>query len=90
MSGCATQTFSNISSTVWACLKAKAAAQGVPLTSDKGTITQGGITIEYAYDGPAQTLQLTCTSKPFIISCGTVNAKIHELIDGSGCLGAPL
>ena len=88
MPACATQTFSNVSPAAWACLKAKAAAQGVPLTSDNGAITQSGITIEYAYHGSTQTLQLTCTSKPFIISCGTVNSKIHELIDGSGCLGA--
>lgn len=87
MAACATQTFSNVSPTVWACLKAKAAAQGVVLTSDNGTINESGISIEYAYNASAQTLQLTCTSKPFFISCGTVNGKIHELIDGSGCLG---
>jgi hypothetical protein len=89
MPACATQIFSNVSPTAWGCLKARAGAQGLPLTSDSGTITQSGITIAYAYDGSTQTLQLTCTSKPFIISCGTVNSKIHELIDGSGCLGAP-
>ena len=88
MSACATQTFSNVSAAAWACLKAKAAEQGVPLTSDNGTITQSGITIEYAYDGSTRALVLTCTSKPFIISCATVNSKIHELINGSGCLGA--
>lgn len=89
MAACATQTFSNVSPTAWSCITSKAAAQGLTISSNSGTISESGITIDYAYNPSAQTLQLTCTSKPFFISCGTVNGKIHELIDGSGCLTEP-
>ena len=89
MAACATQTFSNVSPNAWSCIKSKAAAQGLTITCDSGTISESGIAIDYAYDASARTLQLTCTAKPFFISCGTVNSKVHELIDGSGCLGEP-
>jgi hypothetical protein len=67
----------------------ESSGSGITISSNNGTISESGITIDYAYDSSTRTLQLTCTSKPFFISCGTVNGKIHELIDGSGCIGEP-
>jgi hypothetical protein len=89
MASCAPQTFANVSAAAWGCLKTKAAARGVTLASDRGTIGEAGVSIDYAYDAATQTLRLTCTSKPLFISCATINGKIHELIDGTGCLGTP-
>lgn len=85
---CAAQIFSNVSSEAWTCLKSKAAEQGVTIGGDSGAISKSGFTIQYAYDAGARTLSLTCTDKPFIFSCATVNGKIHELIEGTGCLGS--
>lgn len=83
---CAAQVFSNVSSEAWTCLKNKAAAQGVNISGDSGTVTNSGFTIQYAYNAGVEALTLTCTGKPFIISCATVNGKIHELIEGTGCI----
>jgi hypothetical protein len=86
MSACAAQVFSNVSSSAWSCLKQKAAAEGYPIGSDAGSQTQQGFTIEWQYDSGAQTLTITCTDSPFWAPCGTSNSKIHEVVDGTGCL----
>jgi hypothetical protein len=86
MGACATQTFSNVSAAAWACLKSKAAAGGFPINSDSGSQSSNGVTIAWSYDSAGQTLALTCTGAPFFITCSTINGKIHELVDGTGCL----
>jgi len=86
MATCATQTFSGVTPTAWACLKAKAAEQGFPIDSDQGSQSLAGFTIAWSYDAGASTLALTCTAQPFWATCAVANANIHSLIDGTGCL----
>ena len=84
---CAAQVFSNVTTTAWACLKAAAAAQNITIGGDNGTIKPGyGVEVSYNYDRAKETLSITCSSN--ILSCATVNAKVHELIDNSGCISA--
>lgn len=86
MATCATQVFSNVSPAAWICLKGKVAAQGFTIATDSGSISHSGFSGTWAYDSAAQTLTLACTGQPFWASCGLINSKIHELIDGTGCL----
>ncbi len=86
MGACATQTFSNVSPAAFACLKTKANDAGLPINSDSGTQSSNGITIQRSYDAAGKTLEITCTDSPFFLTCSMINGKIHELIDGSGCL----
>jgi hypothetical protein len=83
---CAAQVFSNVSSTAWACLKAKAEAQGFTVGGDSGSISKSGFSGTWNYDAAAQTLTLQCTGAPFLFSCGDINGKIHDVVTGTGCL----
>ena len=78
---CATQVFT-VTPGQFAEIQAQAAAKGLQLATDSGTCEHSGVTVQYAYDATAQTLSLTVLSKPFIVSCGMVNGKLHDLIDG--------
>ena len=82
---CATQTFSNVTAAVWQCLCEKAAAANFPITGPNGSQSAKGVTISWAYDAAAATLAVTCTAKPFFVSCGSINAEIHHIFDGTGC-----
>ena len=35
---------------------------------------------EWNYDGPSETLHITCTKKPFFIDCETVEQRIRDLV----------
>ena len=87
--GCAAQIFQNVTPEAWSCITAKAAAEGFPITSPQGSHSAKGFTFDWSYDASAQTLSITCSSKPFYASCGAVNGKIHEIIDATGCLAQP-
>jgi len=86
MAACASQTFSNVSPTKWACLKTKISAAGYAIGSDQGSVSDQGYTIAWRYDAAAQTLTLQCLDSPWWVPCSAVNAKIHDLFDQSGCV----
>jgi hypothetical protein len=85
MAACDTQTFVGVSSAAWECLKAKAATEGITITADVGNYTQSGFTVAWSYDRNSQKLAMACTDRPFWAPCSTVNSKIHEFVEGSGC-----
>jgi hypothetical protein len=41
-------------------------------------MTERGFTLKWSYDPSAQTLQIQCTKKPFLVPCGTVNGRIED------------
>jgi hypothetical protein len=81
MGGCAKQTFTQVNQASFDCLKQKALSIGITITSNQGQDSKNGVTIAWAFDPNAQTLDLTCLEKPFYAPCGTVNSKIHDLVD---------
>jgi hypothetical protein len=83
MSGCPAQTFTAVTQDQFDSLLQKAAAAGIPISGNSGSASQQGITISWNFDPVAQTLMLECTGKPFLIPCGTINSKIHDLVGGS-------
>ena len=86
MAACATQTFSNVQAAAWNCLKAKAVSAGFSISTDSGSHSAAGVTVEWNYDASAATLSITCTERPWFLSCSTINGKVHELIENSGCI----
>jgi hypothetical protein len=81
MSKCAAQVFDSITPEQYACLTSKATAQGISITGPSGQATAHGITIGWLYDSVAQRLTLQCLSAPWVISGGTINHHIHDLVD---------
>jgi hypothetical protein len=81
MSGCATQSFDNVSETVFNCLVQKAATFGIVISSNSGEATKDGFTVRWDYNPGAQTIQLQCTDGPWWAPCSTINGKIHQLVD---------
>lgn len=86
MSSCATQSFSNITLDRFNCLVTKAKAAGINISGYSGSVSQDGITIAWTFEPTANTLSIQCTSAPFFVPCGTVNSKIHDLVDSCSSL----
>lgn len=81
MAGCATQTFTNVTQQKFAQLLVAAQAQGINIAGNTGSASKDGITISWDFDPGQQVLTIQCTSAPFFVSCGTINSKIHDLVD---------
>lgn len=47
---------------------------------DGNQVTLHGITLEWNYDEPSQTLHVTALKHPFYFSCGEIENKIIELV----------
>jgi len=84
MGSCAAQTFTNITPDKFAALQQKAALSSINITGNSGQASQQGITISWQFDPTAQTLMIQCLDHPFFAPCGTINGKIHDLIDEIG------
>jgi hypothetical protein len=80
MAGCDPQTFTGITQDQFNSLIQKAVAAGIQISGNSGSAEQSGVTIAWDFDPTAQTLTLHCTGKPFIVPCGTVNSKMHDLV----------
>ena len=79
---CAKQVFDNVTGAVWDCLVAKLKADyGIDITSDVGHTSKLGFHIEWDFHRADQILSITCTVKPFLVTCGEVNGKIHSTVD---------
>lgn len=39
-----------------------------------------GVTLSWDYDAPSQTLNVTCTKKPFYASCELVEQHVRQLV----------
>jgi hypothetical protein len=83
MSQCAAQTFSNISPDKWAALQTKASRNDINLTGDSGQATQQGFTFTWRYDAASATLTIQCLEHPVWAPCGSVNSRVHDLVDAS-------
>jgi hypothetical protein len=84
MNQCAAQVFSNIPPDKWLAIQAKATANNITLTGDSGQTTQQGFTFSWRYDAASFSLTIQCLDQPFWASCGSINNKIHDLVDRTG------
>ena len=81
MANCATQIFEDFTQARFDCLVQKAMAAGIAIAGNDGTASKDSITIRWHFDPAAQTLELQCMAHPFLLSCGDVNGKIHDIVD---------
>jgi hypothetical protein len=81
MGNCAAQLFENITNEQFTCILGKAQAAGINITGNAGTASADGITIVWNFDSAAQTLSIQCTAAPFLVPCGTINSRIHDIVD---------
>jgi hypothetical protein len=81
MGQCAAQVFTGVSPEKFACVQAKAAAQGITISGNQGSASKDGITVTWDFEGDSQTLTIQCTAAPFFVSCGTINSTIHNFVD---------
>jgi hypothetical protein len=81
MGSCAAQTFPGISPDQFACVLQKVNESGISISGNSGSASKDGITIAWEFDPVTQTLSIQCTASPFYVSCGTINSKIHDLVD---------
>jgi hypothetical protein len=81
MSGCAAQTFYNIAPEKWLALQTKAAQNNIKLTGESGQTSQQGFTFGWKYDAASATLTIQCLEHPFWAPCGSVNGRVHDLVE---------
>jgi hypothetical protein len=82
MSPCAQQIFQNITPDRWAAFQVTASQHNIKLSSNSGQATQQGFTFSWAYNSSEATLMIQCLDHPFGLTCGMINGRLHELIDG--------
>jgi hypothetical protein len=76
------QTFSNVTTDVWNCLRQKAHGAGIEINANSGQASKLGVTIAWNYDPVAHTLQLQALSHGILFGCTQINNKMHEIVDG--------
>lgn len=84
MSACETQSFDNVTSSVWDCLVQKVGSYGIVIDGYNGEASKDGFPLTWNYDPDNQTLQLQCVDGPWWAPCSMINGKIQELV--GGCL----
>lgn len=75
---CPEITEANVSQSLYDILLAQATAAGARFEGDIAAIS--GCTFDWNYDAGASVLRITCTHKPFLVSCDFVADKIQKLI----------
>jgi len=83
MRSCAAQIFSDITPEKWLSLQNKATQNGINLAGDVGQTTQHGCTFQWKYESSSATLTIQCLDHPLLAPCGTINGRIHDLMDGT-------
>lgn len=78
---CDEQVFPGVTPEIHDKLLAIAKDKGYDLPAMGGELKADGCTFSWAWDADKATLTVTCTKKPFFVSCDTVNAHIKALID---------
>lgn len=84
MAGCPSQSFTNVTQSVWDCLVQKAAGYGITISSPSGSASKLGVTVQWNWSSASGTLTMQCTDKPFIIGCGKVESTMNEVVTGCG------
>jgi hypothetical protein len=57
---------------------------GINVDSEQGQDSKSGFTLTWTYDSSAQTLEIQCLEKPFIVPCGVISTRIGALAEKCG------
>jgi hypothetical protein len=84
MSVCASQTFAGVTTAQFESLARKAsAAAGISFDGRTGSASHKGFSVRWDYDSTEQILVIQCTASPFSVTCGSINQRIHDLVDSA-------
>jgi len=83
MGTCAAQTFTGITADKWQVLQAKAAQSSIVMNGDNGETSQQGFMFRWQYDAVSTTLTIQCLDHPFWAPCGSVNGRVHDLVEAT-------
>jgi hypothetical protein len=84
---CDAQVFGPICPDKFAELQKRVSDSGLAISGLSGEAEYRGCVISWSYDPASFSLTIQCLKKPFIFSCGTINRKIEELIEGQDAEG---
>ena len=82
---CVPQTFPNFTAECIQALLVKVRAEGVGTEGKaggqlQGTAAKAGFEITWAYAPAVESLTIQCTSSPFLVPCGLINAQITSWV----------
>jgi hypothetical protein len=76
---CDPLNYSGVDPSNWDCARDVVERDyGIRIDSDEGEASERGFTLRWGYDPNAQTLQIQCTKKPFLVPCGVVSSRIND------------
>jgi len=82
---CDPLSYSGVDASSWASLRETIDGQyGIRIDTETGEASQRGFHLKWAYDPAAETLEIQCLEKPFIIPCSVVNDYINGAAEKAG------
>lgn len=81
MSACAMLSYNNVTPAAWQCAVQAAKAYGVNITSNSGSATVSGFTIQWNYNPSNSTATVQCTDSPFWAPCSVINSKLNDAVE---------
>ena len=86
---CDSLNYSGVDAAKWACAKDVVSREyGISIDREEGEATKRGFTLQWRYDAGAQTLEVRCSKKPFVVPCGVVNQRIDAAATACGVVAA--
>lgn len=82
---CDALNYSGVDASKWEAARETIGGEyGISIESEQGEQSKSGFTLTWTYDASAQTLEIQCREKPFLIPCGVVNHRIRTLAEKCG------
>ena len=82
---CDVLRFSGVDASRWAqAQETISSAYGLHIEAEQGEQSKSVFTLRWSYDAAAQTLEIQCLQKPFLVPCGVVTGRIGSLADECG------
>lgn len=77
--------YSGVDASTWAEARQTISSEyGMSIDSEQGEDSKSGFTLTWTYDPSAQTLEIQCLEKPFLVPCGVISKRIGALAEKCG------
>ena len=89
MSSCGRLNFTNVSQSVFECIRATVNSDYNIEMPDQpsGTVSTKGFTVSWSFDFDNGNGWVECTDSPFLVPCSVINGQIQSIV--TGCGGQP-
>ena len=82
---CDPLNYTGVGAEQWNAAREKiSSAYGLHIEHGSGEESKSGFRLRWNYDAEAQTLEIQCLSKPFVVPCAVVNGRINALAKDCG------